>query len=182
MGERTKIYQNVYDAPRGGRQVQRVYVGSDIIFHPEHNHYHLENFASYLLLQRDANGVYQAMTNEGTKTSFCVADFSRAEGSYKPQYPYPDACDKKLQGMTVGWADPYPWWYAEQWIDLGLSPLSDGTYTVESSFSPLAEGEYAVQSTADPENKLVESNEDNNVAWTYFTVSGGAIMNVRTEP
>ncbi len=162
------IYQHVYDAAKGGTLVQRLYVGSDIIYHPGHNHYHFENFASYLLLQRDTNGVYQATTNEGTKTSFCIADFSLVEGSYELQYPYPATCDKKLQGMTVGWADPYPWWYAEQWVDLGLRRLADG--------------EYAVESTADPGNKLVESTETNNVARTYFSVRNGAITNERATP
>ena len=77
------IYQNVYDAPQRGHRVQRLPVGVDIIFHPEHSHYHLENFASYLLLQRDTNGAYQATTNEGTKTSFYIADFSPVERPYK---------------------------------------------------------------------------------------------------
>ena len=163
--KRRKIYQQLYDAPTGGNLVQRIYIGNDSIFHEGHNHYHLENFASYLLLAKDASGVYQATTKRGTKTSFCIMDSRRISGSYSAQYT---TCGQKLQGLTVGWGDVYGAWLAEQWIDLGTSRLADG--------------DYAVQSTADPANKLYESDNANNVARTYFTVSGGQITNVRTTP
>ena len=92
-------------------------------------------------------------------------DTRRISGSYSAQYT---ACGQTLQGLTVGWGDTYGGWLVEQWIDLGLSPLADG--------------EYAVRSTANPANKLYESNNSNNVARTYFTVRNGAITNVRTTP
>ena len=160
--KRSKIYQNVYNAATGGTLVQRLYVGNDSTFHEGHNHYHLENFASYLLLQQDMNGAYQATTKKGTKTSFCIMDTEQLLGSYSAQYT---RCDRVLQGLTVGWADTYGAYLVDQWIDLGTSPLTDG--------------EYAVQSTADPRDQLAESNNANNVAVTYFRVEGGTIMNVR---
>ncbi len=156
--KRSKIYQNLYDAPRGGNLAKRIYIGNDSIYHEGHNHYHLENFASYLLLKKDANGVYQATTKKGTKTSFCIMDTGRVSGSYSAQYT---ACGRTLQGLTVGWGDTYGAHLSEQWVDLGTSRLADGTY--------------AVQSTADPKNKLAESNDGNNVATTCFTVRSGTI-------
>jgi hypothetical protein len=152
------IYQNLYDAPVGGSHVSHKQISTDILYHSGHRHYRFQNFASYLLLQKDAGGVYQATTKKGTKTSFCIMDTGRVSGSYSGQYTI---CGQTLQGLTVGWGDTYGAYLAEQWIDLGTGPLANGTY--------------AVQSTADPANKLAESNDGNNVATTCFTVSSGAI-------
>ena len=79
-----KIYQNFYDARTGGTRVLQRQVSSDIIYHPSHYHYHFEAFASYLLLQRDASGVYQPTTKKGTKTSFCVLDVTRTSSTGVP--------------------------------------------------------------------------------------------------
>jgi len=156
--KRSKIYQRIYDAPKGGTLVQRLYLGNDSIYHEGHEHYHLENFASYLLLKKDASGVYQATTKKGTKTSFCIMDTGRISGSYSAQYT---SCGKTLQGLTVGWGDTYGAGLIGQWVDLGTSRLADGTY--------------AVRSTADPLNKIAESNDGNNRASTCFTVRSGTI-------
>ena len=156
--KRSKIYQRVFDAPKGGALVQRIYIGNDSVYHEGHAHYHLANFASYLLLQKDASGVYQATTKKGTKTSFCIMDTSRLSGSYSAQFT---SCGQTYQGMTVGWGDTYGANLIDQWIDLGSSRLADGTY--------------AVRSTADPLNKIAESNDGNNRGSTCFTVRSGAI-------
>ena len=75
-----QIYQNLYNAPVGGSQTSHKQVASDAIFHAGHQHFHFADFASYLLLQRDAAGVYQPTTKKGSKTSFCIMDtsYSRA--------------------------------------------------------------------------------------------------------
>ena len=63
-------------APR----VIRETAGIDVIYHPSHFHFHLANFASYLLLKRDASGTYQPTSADGTKTSFCIIDYARLSG------------------------------------------------------------------------------------------------------
>jgi hypothetical protein len=154
-----KVYQRFYDAPRGGTLVKRVLIGNDSVFHPGHNHYHFANFASYQLLQEDARGVYQPLTQRGTKTSFCVVDSIRVQG-VRPQFY--TRCDRAFQGLMVGWADVYDASLPDQWIDLGGARLADGAY--------------AVRSTADPADKLDEGgHDDNNGARTCFTVRTGAI-------
>ena len=167
-----KIYQNLYDAPVGGTLTRRRQVPSDIIYHPNHEHFHFANFASYLLLQRDATGVYQETTKKGTKTGFCIMDDRQVDRDFDKQYT---KCGFDLQGLTPGWGDTYLAGLADQWIVLGAQQLADG--------------EYAVQSTADPKGVLNEgghaidpARETNNTAVTYFTVSGGQIGNVRNEP
>ncbi|HEV2066211.1 MAG TPA: discoidin domain-containing protein [Thermomicrobiales bacterium] len=157
----SKVYQNVYDSPSGGTRVSQRHVSSDIVYHPSHYHYHFQGFASYLMLKRDAAGIYQATTKKGTKTGFCIMDSSRisSRGSSYAKYT---SCNGSLQGISVGWGDLYQGSLPEQWIDLGTTRLADGYY--------------AIQSTADPLNKLSEGGRDgNNVGTTYFRVSSGTI-------
>ena len=134
-----QIYQNLYDAPVGGNQVSHKQVASDAIYHAGHQHFHFADFASYLLLQRDASGAYQGTTKKGSKTSFCIMDTSLVQGGADDQYR---ACGGELQGLTPGWGDTYDWSLVDQWIVLGNQPLGDG--------------EYGLQSTADPRGKLEE--------------------------
>jgi uncharacterized protein YgiM (DUF1202 family) len=162
-----KIYQNFYDARTGGTRVLQRQVSSDIIYHPSHYHYHFEAFASYLLLQRDASGVYQPTTKKGSKTSFCILDVTKISSTAATYAQYVN-CGGTLQGLSVGWGDRYAGSLPDQWIDLGTTRLADGAY--------------AIQSTADPLNKLDEGGRDNNnVGLTYFSVSSGA-LSIRTAP
>lgn len=154
-----KLFQRFYDSPQGGRYVTRTEIGNDSVYHPGHDHYHFANFASYQLFQKNPSGVYQPMTKRGTKTSFCVVDSERVQGTRGRYYT---RCDQTFQGLTVGWADVYTADLPDQWVDLGASRLADG--------------DYAVRSTADPLNTLDEGGrDDNNAARTCFTVRRGAI-------
>jgi len=165
----SRIYQNLYDHPTGGSRVAQEQVNSDLLYHPSHYHYHFSNFASYQLLQRDSNGSYQSTTNDGAKTSFCIVDYVRLNASGPAGERY-TACSGTLQGLSVGWGDTYLASQPEQWIDLGLSPLANGSY--------------AVQSTADPLRSLNEGGRfNNNVAITYFNVRDGIItIGTSTSP
>jgi hypothetical protein len=163
-----KVYQNLYDAPIDGTLVSHKQVASDFIYHPTHHHFHLADFASYLLLAGDDRGVYHETTKRGTKTSFCLEDSNPIAGTYPPQY---DTCGTDRQGITPGWADTYGYRLPDQWVVLGTESLSDG--------------EYAVQSITDPRGLLAEgggNRESNNASITYFTVLNGAIVNVRGRP
>jgi len=163
------IYQNVYDHPTGGSRIRHDQVSLDVIYHPSHYHYHLTNFASYLLLKRDGSGAYQPTTADGTKTSFCIIDYARLNASGPAGARY-TSCSSTLQGLSVGWGDTYVASLPEQWVDLGTSMLPNGAY--------------AVRSTVDPANKLNEGGRDgNNTATTYFTVSNGIItIGTSTSP
>jgi len=165
----TLIYQNIYDNPTGGSRVAQARVNSDIIYHPSHRHYHFSDFASYQLLQRDSAGAYQPTTLDGTKTSFCIIDYARLNTSGPAGARY-TGCSGTLQGLSVGWGDTYVASQPDQWIDLGSTPLANGSY--------------AVQSTADPLRKLNEAGRTgNNVATTYFNVRDGVItIGTSTSP
>ena len=161
------IYQNVYDQHVGGSRVVRQKVASDLIFHPEHNHFHFKDFARYELLRKDSAGAYRTTSRSGSKTTFCILDFVRitSSGATNPQY---NTCGSTVQGLSAGWGDTYYASLAGQWIDVGTSMLSDGAY--------------ALRSTADPYNRLLETNDGNNVGTTYFTVRNGALSVSGTPP
>jgi hypothetical protein len=154
------LYQNIYDAYNGGNLVSHTKVSSDLIYHPSHNHFHFSDFASYRLLKKDSKGIYRQTTRRGTKTSFCIIDTIRVAqiGSGASSYT---TCNPTRQGLSAGWGDVYTAGLPDQWIDLGTTRP--------------ANGDYAIQSTADPNNKLAESNDANNTATTYFTISGGNV-------
>lgn len=162
------VYQNLYDAPVGGNLIEHRLVGSDFIFHPQHNHFHFTDFAEYRLLGKEASGEYRPMKTEGIKTSYCVMDTWRKTGKAASQYT---TCNADRQGLSPGWADTYRADLYDQWIVLGDQSLADG--------------EYAVKSIADPRGLLDEGGgerEKDNTAITYFTVKSGVIKNEREEP
>jgi hypothetical protein len=154
------IYQNVYDQFSGGNRVIHQKIGADLIYHPQHNHFHFEDFAKYELLKRDSSGFYRATNRSGSKTSFCILDTIRVgqDGPTKRQY---DGCGATVQGLSAGWGDSYIASLFGQWIELGTSMLPDGAY--------------AIRSTADPDNKLMELNDFNNVGIAYFTIRNGRL-------
>lgn len=162
------IYQNIYDAPTGGALAVQRFASNDYVYHPDHYHYHFEDFAEYGLLKRDAAGTYNATSQRGKKTSFCIMDYTRINGSGPADDQYSN-CNATRQGLSVGWGDTYYASLVGQWVDLGTSPLADG--------------DYAVRSVADPRNKLNEAGRDgNNVGVTYFSVRNGTLLIGATPP
>jgi hypothetical protein len=161
------LYQNVYDKYVGGTRVVRQRVGSDLIYHPEHNHFHFEGFASYELLKRDSAGYYKATARKGSKTTFCILDSTRIS-NIGPTYQTFSGCGATVQGMSAGWADVYIASLFGQWIDLGSSPLPDGAY--------------AIRSVADPDNRLTEVNDFNNAGLTYFRILNGRVASDSAPP
>ena len=91
----------------------------------------------------------------GPKVAYCLRDLGRTRPWLRrsPRRRVYPACSTNARaqrvtlGTSVGWADIYPPAYPEQWIDVtGLR------------------GCFAYVHTADPENGIHESDEDNNVA------------------
>jgi Lysyl oxidase len=151
-------------------QVTELPVG-EFVFHPAHNHWHFEHFADYELWTRAAFEAWLASGRSvgqpgwrGSKTtgqaeSFCVRDSLQvealAEGSGGPVY---EDCGRDLQGISVGWADAYPFSLPEQWIDLGDTPLPDGEYVLRVIADPL-NLIYESPGRSDPERESPEANE-----------------------
>jgi hypothetical protein len=133
-------------------------------FHPEHGHIHFDDYAQFSLRQAlpDSNGdglpEVGAVVAGGLKTSFCLVDVA----------PYdltlPNAAQQEsgfgcggVQRISVGWEDIYSPTTLGQQIDL----------------SGLAPGQYWLEAIVDPDNHLLESNENNNVGRALINVGLG---------
>ncbi|CAN5507515.1 hypothetical protein BH10ACT11_BH10ACT11_06870 [soil metagenome] len=120
-----------------------------MVFHPQHNHWHFDDFSRYQLY-RESTGNLVASNQ---KVSFCVVDsdlpFNPASVGQpsRPYFPTADGCDATAtEGLSVGWADIYGYYLPGQQLD--LSDRKGGTFCLVS--------------TADPDDQIAESNEANN--------------------
>lgn len=155
-GEDRYAYQRVFGDSDGDgvfnrgpdREASRLEAGC-MAYHPAHEHWHFDDFSRYLL-RRQATG---AIVADSTKVSFCVIDTSRPfaglAGSPSENY-YPrggNGCDERAtEGISVGWADTYGSTLPGQALDV----------------TGLPRGRYCLVSTADPSNRLLETEEGNN--------------------
>ena len=113
------------------------------------------NAARFELWRVDPQGKRIRLVRTGAKVAYCLRDLvhTRPALPRSPRFAHYPACsnNSKAQhvtlGTSVGWADVYPPSYPEQWMDVtGLR------------------GCFAYVHIADPNNRLYESNEDNNEA------------------
>jgi Lysyl oxidase len=125
------------------------------IYHPEHAHTHFEDFAQYNLRSVTADNGVGDVVASGDKVSFCLLDVKKytesIHGSARTQHYR--TCEL-FQGISVGWADVYHSGLADQWIDITDVP----------------DGQYWLESVVDPSNRIVESNDSNNVARILITL------------
>lgn len=120
-------------------------------FHPTHGHFHYRAFAQSRLFYSDANGTRGALAKTGKKNGFCVADVSYLnfglKGDYTARrYRFPYECNRPTEvdpttgksylvnGITNGWGDNYPWFLADQFIE--VSGLGDGYYVLDTDIDP----------------------------------------------
>ena len=111
--------------------------------------------ARFELWRLDDAGQRIRRVRTGPKVAYCLRDLGRTRPWLRrsPRRRVYPACSTNARaqrvtlGTSVGWADIYPPAYPEQWIDVtGLR------------------GCFAYVHTADPENGIHESDEDNNEA------------------
>jgi hypothetical protein len=130
-------------------------------FHPAHAHFHYRNFAVSALLREDGT-----VAAAGRKNGFCMVDVENyafaMKGDAARTY-VPPAClaptegDEIVNGISVGWADVYNWYLADQFIEV----------------SGLTDGHYVLTTTADPASTIVELDDDNNCTAARIELSGG---------
>ncbi len=131
-------------------------------FHPRHDHWHFDGFASYRLY-KERNG---KPAGRGRKVSFCVIDTERlyrnlpgspARGFYTPGPfssgfgsggdGYGECTADSTDGLSIGWADTYDAGLPGQTIDI----------TGQRS------GIYCLVLTTDPDDRIDELDESNNM-------------------
>lgn len=126
-------------------------------WHPDHNHFHFDDFARYelrsLLVDGSPDFSTAGLRGDSGKVSFCLQD-STDDDSGRPQFYA--GCAGALQGISPGWADVYAAGLPGQGIAVAGIP----------------DGRYALVFTLDPTGRLAESNEADNVSWSTVELSG----------
>jgi Lysyl oxidase/IPT/TIG domain len=152
-GETGSGKQNVY---------QRVYLedgsyydhlAGSFIYHPEHHHIHVEDYAEYRLQRVGAPG---SSSRTSAKTSFCVEDTDRINQKLPgaPKKPVYDTCENVIQGLSVGWGDTYGAYLPGQSIDL----------------TDLPDADYELTIIADPKGHFIETTTDDNTSCVLLRI------------
>ena len=126
----------------------------EFVFHPGHNHWHLDSFSVYELWTLQPNGMLDQVIATSGKVSYCLRDIYRSAEAEQIDRAGFTSCSPVRQGLSVGWTDVYQYYLAGQSID--ITGLEDGTY--------------ALMSIADPFNLIQESNETNNGIVIYLEI------------
>jgi hypothetical protein len=122
------------------------------VFHVEHNHWHQNDVADFVLRQGSLTGPVVA---KSTKITYCLIDYDKSEGAGKPgDRAYWD-CNGEVQGISPGWGDEY----------------HHSTKGQEISILGLPPGIYYLTHQADPTNHWLESDDSNNGSWVKIQLS-----------
>lgn len=138
-------------------------------YHPDHKHFHIGETAGFKLERRSADGTtWDPITGrEVVKTTFCLIDVNKIQ-QVSPDNPdlydvvkspanqnlYND-CFADVQGIQAGWMDRYTHSLPGQEVDV----------------TDLEAGVYRVVNIVNPANWFLESNYENNIGWTCFSLS-----------
>ena len=160
-----RVYQRIYtqDTPDQNPSHYTEFQVGDFVYHPQHRHFHLENYALYELIPASsANQSIQKRTS--AKTSFCVQDTLKITWTV-PLFGIDDTrhyidCNGSLQGMTRGWADRYGYQLAGQEIDT----------------TGLPNGPYTLQITVNPNYNLYETDFTDNVSTVSISLVNGMLQ------
>lgn len=127
-----------------------------LFWHTVHNHYHYDDFGMYKLelvkLAPGAQSGQNVMINQ--KNTFCLRDDTvigaPADAPRQPR-TY-GGCQTGYQGVSVGWADVYPYTLPDQLFDV----------------TDLPAGRYKLSFHVDHTGSFSETNRDNNLATTVI--------------
>lgn len=140
-------------------------------FHKTHAHFHNKDMASVQLMKVSYEGRTAILepVGVGAKSGFCLLDTMISE--YRsaddkvdsdPQSIRVSSCEVAGGGtmyLNRGWIDVYGWYLPGQYVDFGNND----------------DGEYVVRYEVDAANTVLETNERDNVAYTWLNVSGNTI-------
>lgn len=135
-------------------------VVGEYAWHDEHKHYHFQDFADYQLRRLGADGRPDysdaALLARSEKVSYCLLDVSLID-TLDPAAPFYLTCGSAMMGVSPKWSDVY----------------SMGTPGQELSIDGLPDGRYAVIVEFDYANRLLESDDTDNVVEVTVEISGG---------
>ena len=150
VGNRQNVYQRVYLSDGGFYDR----LAGTFVWHPEHNHFHFEDYALYTLQPFNAPGGSQRTSS---KTTFCVMDTTKINGSLPgaPGSAVYTTCGNTIQGMSVGWGDTYGYFLFGQSIDFTGNPSGDYKLIIE----------------IDPKKRIIESSEEDNISCVLLRIN-----------
>lgn len=165
--------QWIYDDP-AGLTIEPV---GTFAFHPSHQHFHFDGFARYeLWKKRDYDRAAAAGFASGAplytspKVSFCILDIRHVDAANGPPTPVYRTCSPAVEGLSAGWGDVYDWTLPEQWVDVGQTPLADGSYVIRT----IADPDNVVFESAGKADPARESQVSNSAA-TEIAIVGGRL-------
>ena len=122
-----------------------------------HRHWHVVGYEGYSLFRL---GVWDTKPRVGAKFGFCFFDIARVRPLGPPGRRYLESdcgTPRSLRvhvGLSEGWSDTYPWYFAGQYIDVtGVAP-----------------GDYLLCVTADPAKRFQQSDITNDQAWVRLHI------------
>ena len=156
----TEAYQRVYtDDVSGAWSILDTIHAGTFECHASHGHWHFEGFALYELRSAASDGtIGDQVVASSEKISFCMMDTTRVSSSiqHSSNKTYSTCTRDEAQGISVGWADTYSWRLAGQSLDITNVP----------------NGVYWLVSTADPEGRLLETDDGNNRGAVQVSIKG----------
>jgi hypothetical protein len=144
------VYQRIYLSDGGYYDT----LAGTFVWHPAHNHFHFQDYATYTLQPYNAPG---GSSRSGSKTTFCVLDSTMVNTSLPgaPAGPVFTTCGAVVQGMSVGWGDTYGYQLVGQSLDFTGNPS----------------GDYKLSITIDPKNRIREISDTDNVSCTLIRIN-----------
>lgn len=133
----------------------------EFVFHPGHEHWHIENYALFELWNLKGNGERDRLLATTNKMSFCLwdenpYDLSLENASQVQKYVN---CNNEIQGVSVGWSDTYD--ASVEGQELDITSIDDGSYLIRSLINP--------------DRKIMESDYDNNEVFLRIRISGNVL-------
>ena len=155
QGNTQDVFQRIYQANGSSRDVE---AGGFSYFEP-HGHSHFDEFSLFNLREVNPDGsVGEVVASGDSKYSFCLLNIRQ---------PFPELTENAIiadgrggnscgdvQGISVGYSDVYNSNLENQWIDITGVP----------------NGDYWLETIIDPENRLLETNDNNNVSRLRVTL------------
>jgi hypothetical protein len=175
-GDGTNLYQRVYSTD--GSITQKL--AGSVKFSTAHGHFHAQGFQDVGLYARRPDGSRGRLVARPPNKGICMVDiengnFARTDRPTNPlQMDLPGTCDASIHqdphdptypnepylqmGITPGFADVYPWFVADQYIDV----------------SKLPDGKYVLRATVNRSRKIRESDYRNNSRQACVEIRGTA--------
>ncbi|MFP3853075.1 MAG: lysyl oxidase family protein [Anaerolineales bacterium] len=132
---------------------------SSIEYHPNHGHWHLQDFARYELWSTNSDRTLRDVVDVSGKVSYCLMDTDKGEQGPDNPREYL-ACGPTLKGISAGWIDTYGAYLPGQFLTL----------------TGLPNGVYAIRSVVNPEGHIRELDQSNNAVVVFFRLTDSSVI------